>query len=197
MWALGHAPGGLVTSLSQGHTLLNQISWCLCVCALTSCMEMAPMATLRTCLSSGAYWQRRDRRRRQVAARACESHEADVVVIGSGIGGLSCGALLAKAGKAVTVLESHDVAGGCAHSWVHPKVTIVFPRLCIGRGAIASLAGHSARCICSHAFHVRPSRIQHRSRFPPKFTLSPAYFHHTHSPALPCPVSDFMSHFSV
>ncbi|KAK9810598.1 hypothetical protein WJX73_003386 [Symbiochloris irregularis] len=44
--------------------------------------------------------------------------QADVVVIGSGIGGLSCGALLAKYGLKVIVCESHDIPGGAAHAWV-------------------------------------------------------------------------------
>ena len=43
--------------------------------------------------------------------------EPDVVVIGSGIGGLCCGALLARYGRRVTVLESHTIPGGCAHSF--------------------------------------------------------------------------------
>lgn len=43
--------------------------------------------------------------------------EADVIVIGSGIGGLSCAALLARYQQNVIVLESHDVAGGAAHSF--------------------------------------------------------------------------------
>ncbi|KAK2413011.1 hypothetical protein P8452_73255 [Trifolium repens] len=43
--------------------------------------------------------------------------EADVIVIGSGIGGLSCAALLARYEQDVVVLESHDVAGGAAHSF--------------------------------------------------------------------------------
>ena len=39
------------------------------------------------------------------------SSEPDVVVIGSGIGGLCCGALLARYGRRVTVLESHTIPG--------------------------------------------------------------------------------------
>ncbi|PAF42915.1 NAD(P)/FAD-dependent oxidoreductase [Helicobacter sp. 11S03491-1] len=38
----------------------------------------------------------------------------DAIIIGSGLGGLSCGATLAKAGKKVLVLEQHSLAGGCA-----------------------------------------------------------------------------------
>ena len=41
----------------------------------------------------------------------------DVVVIGSGIGGLSCAALLAASGRSVRVLEQHYEIGGCAHEY--------------------------------------------------------------------------------
>ncbi len=41
----------------------------------------------------------------------------DAIVIGSGIGGLSVAALLAKAGRAVLVLERHYVAGGFTHTF--------------------------------------------------------------------------------
>jgi phytoene dehydrogenase-like protein len=43
--------------------------------------------------------------------------EVDVVVIGSGLAGLSCAALLSHCDKRVVVLESHDAPGGAAHSW--------------------------------------------------------------------------------
>jgi len=41
----------------------------------------------------------------------------DVIVIGSGIGGLTSAALLAKSGKSVLVLEAHDRPGGYAHGF--------------------------------------------------------------------------------
>jgi C-3',4' desaturase CrtD len=42
-----------------------------------------------------------------------------VVVVGAGIGGLTTGALLARAGLEVTVLEAHIYAGGCAATFYH------------------------------------------------------------------------------
>ncbi|XP_053707783.1 all-trans-retinol 13,14-reductase-like [Synchiropus splendidus] len=41
----------------------------------------------------------------------------DAVIIGSGIGGLGLAVLLAKVGKKVLVLEQHDRAGGCCHTF--------------------------------------------------------------------------------
>lgn len=45
------------------------------------------------------------------------SHETDVVVIGSGVGGLSAAAMLSRHGDSVTVLESHYLPGGVAHAF--------------------------------------------------------------------------------
>ena len=42
----------------------------------------------------------------------------DVIVIGSGIGGLTCAGLLSRVGKRVLVLEQHYLAGGCTHNFV-------------------------------------------------------------------------------
>ena len=41
----------------------------------------------------------------------------EVIIIGSGIGGLCCGAILAKYGYDVTICESHSIPGGAAHEF--------------------------------------------------------------------------------
>ncbi len=41
----------------------------------------------------------------------------DVVIIGGGLGGLSCGVLLSKNGLRVCILEQHSVVGGCLQSF--------------------------------------------------------------------------------
>jgi phytoene dehydrogenase-like protein len=53
-----------------------------------------------------------------VAGGEAQAEETyDVVVIGSGLGGLSAGALSAKYGHSVLVCEAHSIAGGCAHAF--------------------------------------------------------------------------------
>ena len=37
-----------------------------------------------------------------------------VTIIGAGLGGLTSGALLTKDGHKVTLLEQHNIVGGCA-----------------------------------------------------------------------------------
>ena len=44
--------------------------------------------------------------------------DLDAIIVGSGIGGLTTGAIMAKAGKRVLVLEQHDQAGGCCHTYI-------------------------------------------------------------------------------
>lgn len=44
--------------------------------------------------------------------------EVDVCIVGAGIGGLSCAALLGKYGVSVAIAEAHTVAGGAAHGFI-------------------------------------------------------------------------------
>jgi len=56
------------------------------------------------------------------SAKKLEKHVAangdfDAIIIGSGIGSMTCATIMAKAGKKVLVLEQHDQLGGCCHSF--------------------------------------------------------------------------------
>jgi len=65
-------------------------------------------------------FSRQSTKQRQPPTTLCSSRieeEVDVIVVGSGIGGLSCAALSAKYGLKTLCLEAHDVPGGCAHSF--------------------------------------------------------------------------------
>ena len=42
----------------------------------------------------------------------------DAIVIGSGIGGMTTAVLMSKVGKKVLILEQHDQAGGCCHTFI-------------------------------------------------------------------------------
>eukprot|EP00547_Thalassionema_nitzschioides_P001455 CAMPEP_0194203932 /NCGR_PEP_ID=MMETSP0156-20130528/3580_1 /TAXON_ID=33649 /ORGANISM="Thalassionema nitzschioides, Strain L26-B" /LENGTH=568 /DNA_ID=CAMNT_0038929795 /DNA_START=54 /DNA_END=1757 /DNA_ORIENTATION=+ len=74
-----------------------------------------------TCFSPPVAFFRTSIRQQAAAASSVEETiiiETDVIVIGSGIGGLSAAACLASTGNFdVTVCESHDTPGGAAHEW--------------------------------------------------------------------------------
>ena len=64
----------------------------------------------------------------------------DVVVVGGGIAGLACGALLARRGRTVTVLEGASSAGGLARTRVQGG-------FCFNRGAHALYRGGAAHAV--------------------------------------------------
>ncbi|MFX0136744.1 MAG: phytoene desaturase family protein [Candidatus Hodarchaeota archaeon] len=47
----------------------------------------------------------------------CLEHSYDIIIIGAGIGGLTCGCYLAKAGMKVLIVEQHNKPGGCCTSF--------------------------------------------------------------------------------
>lgn len=49
---------------------------------------------------------------------------ADVVVVGGGLAGLSCGLELAEAGREVLLIEARDVVGGRTASWVEDGMPV-------------------------------------------------------------------------
>src|ERR1700756_89978 len=77
--------------------------------------------------------------------------EHDAVVVGSGINGLACAALLAKAGWDVCVLERNDWFGGCIRTAeltaprVRPDVFHARHPLWVGGAVHPQLAGDLAR----------------------------------------------------
>src|SRR6185437_2625250 len=69
----------------------------------------------------------------------------DAIVVGSGVNGLACGALLAKGGWRVAVLERNDRFGGCIRTeeltepgWLHDTLSAWHP-LWVGGAAHAQL----------------------------------------------------------
>ncbi|MEO8583984.1 MAG: NAD(P)-binding protein, partial [Flavitalea sp.] len=46
----------------------------------------------------------------------------DVIIIGSGMGGLVCGSLLSREGYKVCILEKNKQIGGCLQTYVRDKV---------------------------------------------------------------------------
>ncbi|OXR49957.1 MULTISPECIES: NAD(P)/FAD-dependent oxidoreductase [unclassified Pusillimonas] len=72
------------------------------------------------------------------------THQAQVIIIGSGMNSLACAALLAKRGKSVLVLERNDRAGGCIRTetlfpgFTHEVLSSWYP-LFMGGGAYAEL----------------------------------------------------------
>ena len=79
----------------------------------------------------------------------------DVIVIGSGIGGLCAAALLAKSGMSVTVLESHAHAGGAAHAWHRDGYTFES-----GPSLYSGLAARPTTNPCGQVLHAIDEEVE-------------------------------------
>ena len=58
-----------------------------------------------------------------VPGEGAAAGDYDIVVVGSGIGGLTTAAALTTVGYKVLVLEAHEVAGGATHEYTVPSNT--------------------------------------------------------------------------
>jgi all-trans-retinol 13,14-reductase len=88
--------------------------------------------------------------------RASFDGTADAIVIGSGIGGLTVAALLAKrAGTRVTVLERHYVAGGYTHTFRRPGY-----EWDVGLHYIGGAVGESASEVCRLFDDITDGRLR-------------------------------------
>nr|XP_002122272.2 all-trans-retinol 13,14-reductase [Ciona intestinalis] len=78
-----------------------------------------PFLEERTCTSHTLIT---DKQKRKAVLKKAFKHDLvpnnlDAIVIGSGMGGLTCAGFLARSGKKVLVLESHGRIGGCTHTY--------------------------------------------------------------------------------
>mmetsp|Transcript_19298 Transcript_19298/g.29783 ORF Transcript_19298/g.29783 Transcript_19298/m.29783 type:complete len:638 (+) Transcript_19298:97-2010(+) len=82
----------------------------------TSIFQLLPRSSSSNIDGSGSFFST-TKLQETATSPASSEREYDVVVIGAGIGGLSCAALAAKYGLSTLCLEAHDTPGGCAHSF--------------------------------------------------------------------------------
>ena len=91
--------------------------------------------------------------------------ESQVVVIGSGLAGLTCAGVLASAGKQVTVLESHYHPGGAAHTF-RAKAKGIKGDFCFDSGPslYGGLSGERTSSPLKHVYQIlgeEPEWIQY------------------------------------
>ena len=123
-----------------------------------------------------------------------------VVIIGGGLGGLSAGALLAKDGYRVTLLEQHSIVGGCAtvfkrgdftceaglHEmdgvYTNPIIKKIFDRLDVYKNIEFVKPDEFFRVVTKHGEFVMPDGVQQakealKNRFPQEYGAIENYFH--------------------
>lgn len=87
-------------------------------------------------------WQEK----RHLSASQDDDDVFDIVVVGAGLGGLSCAALCSKYGLKTLCVEAHDTPGGCAHTFARysPKASKETPfRFDSGPSLISGISSKS------------------------------------------------------
>lgn len=98
----------------------------------------------------------------------------DIIVIGSGLGGLECGAMLAREGMGVCVTEQADVPGGCLQSFSRRDMrstractTSAACRPAASCAVTSNISASSARCACGRSTrHSTSCRCPERATTP-------------------------------
>lgn len=87
----------------------------------------------------------------------------DVIIVGSGIGGLSAAALLSHYGCSVAVLESHYAPGGAAHGFQVTKKDVGTFTFDTGKSASIVLSyckSHVLTKVTINSFHLHNFQVQ-------------------------------------
>lgn len=81
-------------------------------------IQLLQVVSLLLTTTALAFAPAKTRNSRTTLQSSSFDEEVDVVVIGAGIGGLSCAGLSAYYGHTTLCVEAHDTAGGVAHSFL-------------------------------------------------------------------------------
>lgn len=100
-------------------------------------------------------------------------NEWDVIVIGSGMGGMTCAAALAKSGQRVLVLEQHYVPGGFTHTFSRKGYTWDVGVHCLGQMSKRELPGRIISWLTNE--HVKMKfmgDVYEKFNYPDNFNIS-------------------------
>ena len=60
---------------------------------------------------------------KKITLNTFKNNEYDVIIVGAGVGGLTCGCFLARAGKKVLIIEKNNRVGGYCSSFKQDEFT--------------------------------------------------------------------------